>query len=1052
MNLTDFSLKNPYAVLALILVAVALGGFAFFKTPTDLFPNTAPPQVIVITVEPGAAAGDVADKITQVLEKEMNTLAGLKKVSSTSRDEVSSVSAEFFYTKPIGEAIQDVQNAISRIRPDLPKDILEPRIYRITDATKPLLTVAMWPKPGSAKTLSEIRLVAENQVMDDILALPGIADVDVFGGNSPEVKVRVGRDRLAANKVSLSQVVAALAEQNVTIPAGMIYSNDKEYLVKTVGEFADLQQIRDLPIKRVDEGFLRISDVADVFLGEHEQRSLYHGNRKPAIAINVLRPQNGPTVAAIKTFKHFLGTLKARYPDIHFEITDDQEPIIDINVQGMRSSLIQAVILTVLVIFMFLADMRVALVVSVSIPLAFLSSLVVLWFSPYTLNMITLSGLIIAVGMVVDASIVVLENIYRHFQNMKEPNALIAAREGASEVSLAITAGMLTTVIVLIPVMFTGGYTQQTMRPLNMMISSTLVASLLVALTVVPLMASRLLGRGSGRRNMIERVFGYTDKGVSGIVRMYLAILHKALKWRISTLVLAVGFFAVTMKVVPPLIGGELMPAMDTGIATIEMDTPTDYNIHQVERVLTKVEGLIYCQPGVLMVSSVVGSEPGQISFGGGGATTQSANITVHLVNRTHRDHTIWEIEDEWREALKEIPGVKSFRVSEYGATPVSTTRAPLDIIISGPDSSVVDALANQCLAALKGVPGLVDVRRSWYFDKLEQQVIVDPALARLYGVSPAQAAFELKAAIKGVSAGSMRLKDYLDIPIWVQYDGEDIHEPAQINEVYVPSRFGPLPLRAMANVNTDLDQPFITRERLQNTIDVTGVNRIYTIGHVAAMAKKRVSTILLPEGYSIDVSGTAADMATGEGEMGGALKIGLVLLYLLLLAMFKSFRHPVAIMAAIPLAVAGAMWGLLLFDKPMCKPATMGLILLGGTIVNNSILLLDFILNARKQGMAKNEAIMQAVQLRIRPILMTTVSTIVGLTPLVFELAVGLERMSPLGVVASTGLIIGTFMTLVVIPVVYSSLDSLSIGVKRFLRFMLGVNSQTSEEPVKGG
>ncbi|MDZ7696268.1 MAG: efflux RND transporter permease subunit [Deltaproteobacteria bacterium] len=743
MNLTDFSLKNPYTVLALVLVAVALGGFAFFKTPTDLFPNTAPPQVIVITVEPGAAAGDVADKITQVVEKEMNTLAGLKKVTSTSRDEVSSVSAEFLYSKPIGEAVQDVQNALSRIRPDLPKDILEPRIYRITDATKPLLTVAMWPKPGSAKTLSEIRLVAENQVMDDILALPGIADVDVFGGNSPEVKVRVGRDRLAANKVSLSQVVAALAEQNVTIPAGMIYSNDKEYLVKTVGEFADLQQIRDLPIKRVDEGFLRISDVADVFLGEHEQRSLYHGNRKPAIALNVLRPQNGPTVAAIKTFKKFLTTLKARYPDIHFEITDDQQPIIDINVDGMRSSLIQAVILTILVIFLFLADIRAALVVSVSIPLAFLTSLVVLWFSPYTLNMVTLSGLIIAVGMVVDGSIVVLENIYRHFQNMKDPNPLIAAREGASEVSLAITTGMLTTVIVLIPVMFTGGYTQQTMRPLNMMISSTLAASLLAALTVVPLMASRLMGRRSEKRNAVERFFGYTDKGVGGIARMYLAILRKALHQRILTLMLAAGFFVVTMRVVPPLIGGELMPAMDTGIATIEVDTPTDYNMRQVEKVLNKVEALIYCQPGVLMVSSVVGSEPGQISFGGGGATAQSARITVHLVDRKHRDHTIWEIQDEWREALREIPGVKSFRVSEYGATPLSTTRAPLDIIISGPDSTVLDRLADQCLNALKGIPGLVDVRRSWYFDKMEQQIIVDPVLAGLYGTSPAQAATE---------------------------------------------------------------------------------------------------------------------------------------------------------------------------------------------------------------------------------------------------------------------------------------------------------------------
>jgi len=1038
MNLTNFSLKNPYTVIALVLVVVALGAFAFFRTPTDLFPNTVPPQVVVITVEPGAAARDIADKITQIIEKEVNTLSGLERIVSTSRDEVSSINAEFYYSKPIGEAVQDVQNALGRIRPDLPKDILEPRIYRISDATRPLTTVAMSPKPDSIKTLSDIRLLAENQIMDEILTLPGIADVDVFGSHQPEVKVRLGRDRLAANSVSLAQVLGVLARQNISSPAGTIYSTKKEYLVKITGEFANLEQIRNLPVKQTKQGYLRISALGRVSLGEHEQRSLYHGNGKPAIAINVMRPDNGPTVAAIKTFKNFLSKLKTQYPDINFEVTDDQQPIIDINVHGMRQSLIQAVILTVLVIFFFLADTRAAVVVSVSIPLAFLTSLVVLWFSPYTLNMVTLSGLIIAVGMVVDASIVVLENIYRHYRAMKTPDALTAARDGASEVALAITAGMFTTVIVLVPVMFTGGYTQQVMRPLNMMISSTLIASLLIALTVIPLMASRLLARPHEHRNIIERLFGYTDKGVSRLASFYIAILRRALRWRFAVLLIAGAFFVVTMKIVPPLNGGELMPPMDTGIALIEFDTSTSYKVSEVEKVLNHVEETIYKQPGVEMVSSVIGSEAGQISFGGGGATAQSAKITVHLVDRKHRKETIWQIEDKWRNALRTIPGMRSFRVSEYGATPLSTTKAPLDIIISGPDSVVVSNLAGQCLQALKGLPGLVDVRRSWYFDKAEHDVVVDPALAQLYGTSPAQVAAELKTAVKGIPATAMRLKGFLDIPIFVQYTDEDMHEPEQLNDVYVSSSFGQVPLRTFAILKTSLDQPFITREKLQNTIDVTGVNRIYTIAQVAKMAGKKLSQIRPPEGYKIEISGTASDMKTGKQEMGKALMIGFVLLYILLVAMFRSFGHPVTIMAAIPLAIAGAMWGLLLFDKPMCKPATMGLILLGGTIVNNSILLLDFILTARKRGIEKNEAIVQSVQLRIRPILMTTVSTIIGLTPLIFEMAVGLERMSPLGIVAASGLLIGTFLTMIVIPVVYSTLDTIAVGFRQMLRWLL--------------
>ena len=275
-------------------------------------------------------------------------------------------------------------------------------------------------------------------------------------------------------------------------------------------------------------------------------------------------------------------------------------------------------------------------------------------------------------------------------------------------------------------------------------------------------------------------------------------------------------------------------------------------------------------------------------------------------------------------------------------------------------------------------------------------------------------------------------LESYLDIPINVQYADRDIDDPAKLDDAYVSTEFGPVQLRALARVETRRDQPFITRERLRNTIDVTGMNRIYTIAQVAKKAMKRIAGIAQPEGYTIEVSGTITDMKTGKQEMGRALRIGIVLLYILLLAMFKSFRHPVTIMMAIPLALAGAFWGLLLFDKPMCKPATMGMILLAGTIVNNSILLLDFILEARRRGMPKTEAIVESVRLRIRPILMTTVSTIVGLTPLVFQLAVGLERMSPLGVVAACGLAVGTFMTMVVIPVVYSVFDSLAVGAGR--------------------
>jgi multidrug efflux pump subunit AcrB len=1080
MSLTRLSVRNPHVVAALILLVVAVGVIGYSRTPVDLFPDTAPPQVVIITIQPGASADDVRDRITEVIEKEVSTLDGLVTIRSTSRDQVSSVVVELSYARDIGQALLDVQNAIARIRSDLPQNALEPRIFRMSEATsRPLLTLALSPKKDSTKSLETIRLLAENQIKDEILRLEGIADVDVFGGHQPEVRVRLDRDALAANHISIEQVIGVLSKQNVSAPAGTVYVGSSEYLVRTAGELLDLEAIRRLPIRRAGKGLLRLSDVATVELSERDPRSVYHGNGRRAVAMGLMRPEGGATVAAIERVKELLPKLRAEYPDIRFDITQDQEPLIDLNLAGMRMSILQAIVLTVLVIFFFLADMRAALVAGVSIPLAFLFTLGILWLTPYTLNMVTLTGLIVAIGMVVDSSVVALENIYRHHEEegesdgngdgdgdgngnedgegdgqgggKSEPHgeqtakqaaarrAERAAEKGTREIALAITAGMLTTVAVLIPIMFIGGYPQRTIGTLSFTIAVTLVASLVVALTVVPLLASRLLAKGRRKRNVLERAAAHVDRGVEQLKRLYLYILRKALRWRAVTLVIAAAFLVASVRIVMPLIGGELMPPMDTGIVVVSFTAPATDSPERVEELLSRVEDEIYEQEGVEMVSSVVGSEPGALSFGAGGATAQSATITIHLVDRTEREETIWEIQDKWRRRLREIPGVQTLQISEFGATPMATTKAPVDIVISGPDPRVLSELADEVMGRLEGMPGLVDVRRSWYFDEKEHDVIVDPSLARVYGTSPQQISSELNAMVAGAPATTMRLERFLDIPIRVEYRRADIDRAEALGRAYVSSDFGLVPLRALARVETRRARPFVTRENLRDTIDITGVNRIYTIAQVSRMVQKRISGVKTPRGYDIRMAGTSEDMADTQRRLMRSLLIGVVLLYLLLLAMFRSYGDPLTIMSAIPLAIAGALWGLLLFDKPMSMPGNMGMIFLAGTIINNSVLLLDFILSARKQGLEKEEAILQSVSLRIRPILMTTFSTVVGLSPLVFETAVGLERMSPLAIVASTGLVVGTFLTMVVVPVFYSAIESLAAAVSRAFGWVLG-------------
>ncbi len=1026
MRLTDWALRQPHALLAVILLVAIWGVLALARIPVDLFPDTNPPQAVVVATQPGASARDVASDVTRVLEKELSTLDGLTDLTSTSRDGVASIRVAFGYHKRLDEAVAAVSNALDRTTGELPADVARPRVFPVSEATSPVMTLALRPAADSPKDLADVRLLAENPIQDRLLALPAVGDVEVFGGHEPEVRVAVDREALAAQGIGVAAVVAALEGANVTIPAGRVQQGGGEYLVTVAGEAATPRELARLPLRQGPEGTVHLGDVADVRLGTAEARSAYHGNGEPAIALGIQRPREGATLAAIEAVKAELPALRAEYRDLDLEIAGSQQELIEANASGLRNSVLQAVVLTVAVIFVFLADWRAAAVASVSIPLAFLAALAVLGLTPYTLNMVTMSGLIIAVGLVIDSAVVVLENIIRRYRKGTDGSAREAARAGARQVATAVTAGILTTVVVVLPVMFAGGYIQRIMRPLNLMITVTLIASLLVALTVIPVLAARLLDRPRQGPNRVERWLSPVGTGTDRLADAAGRAVRTALRHRWLVLAGAVLFLVGSLRTVPPLIGNELMPPMDTGIATVELETPAHYDLDRVEAVLDRVEAEISATPGVQRISSVVGSEPGKLGFGAGGATAQTVNITVYLVERTRREADIWTLMDRWRTAMDALPGVKGYTVSEFGATPISTTKAPLDIIISGPEAEVLDALGERALAALAGMPGVLDVRRSWLRDKPEQVVAVDRESAQRLGLSTAETGQALAAAVDGLPAGDLRLTGFLDVPIRVAYADAAVDRPGGVGGVYLPTAEGPVPLRAVADTSLQWTRPAITREDLQQTLDITAVNRGHTIAGVAKEAQQRLAKLDVPAGYTVEVGGTVTDLRANQGRMRAALLPGFGMLALLLFALFGSIRYPLAIIAAIPLAIASALWGLLVFGKPMCMPAIMGLILLGGTVVNNSILLLDFVRQARAEGMDREAAIVEAVRLRLRPVLMTTVSTVLGLTPLVFEMAVGLERMSPLGIAAATGLLVGTVLTLVVLPVLFSLLDDL--------------------------
>jgi multidrug efflux pump subunit AcrB len=1042
MNLFRFIIARPVYPLVFWALVVTLGVMGYSGIPRDLFPDTTPPQVAVVTTMRGASAHDINRLITSLLDREIKGITGLKKVTAVSRDEISSINAEFHFTKSLGEAVNDVLTAVSRASRQLPTGADSPQMFRVTEANRPLLTLAIRPLDPKKYDLIAVRQIVENDLKEAVLRLPGVGRVDVFGAHEAEIAVRLDHDRLREYDLNPETIAAFITAANASIPGGYRRSPTGELLVRTVSEAVTPEFLAQLPVRISDGGIIRLGDVASVTLAMKTPRSIYHGNGVPAIAMNILKPEGGNSLEGIRSVKKFLTTFPERFPHFECVVTTDQQPIIDKNFTGMNDSLISAIWLTMLIILVMLAEWRAALIVGTAIPLAFLTTLAALFFTDYTLNMVTLTGLIISVGMVVDASIVVVENVYRRLQQGEA--GATAVTQGVSEVVFSIFGGTLTTIVVLVPLMFTGGYVQLVMRPLSVTISLTLLGSFLAAMTVVPLLLHLFFGsspanpgptaakQATNFRNMPEHIVNWF---LTSISEGYLFLLRNALKARWLVLLALAAFFLFTVKHTIPLVGMELMPPMDTGMLTIKLDLLPGLAHQDCREILGKVERIITSDSNTISVSSVMGSEPGQMSFGAGGQLLQQADIQVRLTTRDLRRQTIWEIMNGWREQINRIPGIESAAVTEYGATPVSTTKAPIEVIIAGRDPGTLNQLGDELLPKLAAIKGLRDLRRQWSMGKPELEVSPHLDIAAQLGMTPRKIGEFLQLALTGRTVTRLKLTGFLDIPVRIDLGAEGLPWINPLGHLFLQLPGPDVDLANLSRMQPVRSPTMLTRENLQQTLSILGGNSGRPVSAVADDVQAVLTATSCPQGYSMTQGGTPVDMAEANARRGTALKRGLIFLILVLMLMFETMWHPVLVLSSVPLALIWGLWGLVIFDKPMCLPALSGFILLGGTIVNNAIILIDFIENARQEGMEKRQALFESVRIRLRPIFITTFSTVIGLFPLTFERAVGLERLSPLGIVASCGLIGGTLMTLVVIPMLYDLATDMQEAWQRFWR-----------------
>ena len=1018
MNFMQRLLGRPHAIIAIASLVVVAGIAAYWTMPMNLFPDTNRPMISVVTQWPGAEASDVEQDLTHPIETQLSAIDGVRRVTSVSRDQVSAVTVEFEYGNDIDIAATKVLTELKRVESSLPAGSRAPVIFRITNAAQPVTVLALKPAPGSNLNLADVRRIAESPLRNRLLRIPGVSEVEGFGGHQRQAQVVLDRAALIAHHLGVVQVASALAASNITSPEGLVHRDGLRFLLTLDSLSHNPQQLAAVNVPTPGGGFVQVGDLGTVGWGDADPTSLYRGNGRQAIAVSLLRGDKGYAATTARNIEDALPSVRAAFPMLRIAQADGQLRLIDLTVDNMLGALRDALIMTVLVILLFLADTRAAFITALSLPFTYLLTFLVMKLIGYEFDMITLTAVIIAVGLLADDAIVIIENIERRMREHGESGLAVAAN-GTQEVMLAVLSGTLANGVVLLPIVFIGGFVQTVLRPLSVSLMVALAASFLVAVTVIPLLTPRLLKPGAS--DPLRRPLSYFDRWViQRLKRFYARLVAWALDHPKRVLFVALLLTLASLRQLP-VVGRELMPLMDSGITQISFEAQPDTDTADMQRIAKAVDGAIRASvkpTWLVSTSTVVGAEPQDKSFGAARIFSQGMT-TVNLVDRFHRSETIFQINREIQRRVRTIPGVIDANAVVYGATPLSSIRGTVDLMVSGPDWRVLDAIAGRIEQRLAKVGGLTGFERSWQGDSTRLQLDVDTARASIYGLTPGAIAQQVAAQVNGVPGGFLRVQGEDSVPVWVRLRADQRSSPQAVEALEVTAPNGSMvPLAQLARVKTVYAPTTYTHQNLQRTVDVIGYRRDIAVTSLDAHVAEALKGLNLPRGYTMSDEGEIKEMNASFTRLGQSLALGIVLLAVVLVIAFRSFITPIAILATLPLAVIGAAWAMLIADKHGCMPSFMGLILLMGIIVKNGILLVDFAQEAIGRGVPLKQAILQAVDLRTRPILMTAAAAAVGMVPVAFEWAVGLERLSPLAVVAIGGLLAGTFLTLLIVPV----------------------------------
>lgn len=1010
----DYFYKRPYLLYSIIFGFLVVGILALVTLPKNLFPDSTPPQVLVITKIPGATAQVAANSVSKPIEQEIARLGLIKDVSSINVANFSIVKAEFEYEKGLDAAAVDVANALSIVKGNLPSDV-NPSVYTTGDFTLPVDVISVSPK-NKAVTLADIRKIVDGVIKPQLLSNTEIGNVEVFGGYESAINIEVDPYKTKQYNIEFAQIVKVLQTINHDIPVGLIKGEEDFYTITYYGENDNIEKIKQINIIPN----VTINDIASVEWAYKKRTSGYLGNGKPAIALAIQRAPSGSVLTVSKAAREELKKLEAQYPNFQFEISDTQRNLIELANDNMLLALRDAIFFTLLVILLFIGNLKAITAAALSFPLVFFSTLAVIWFTGGSLNIVIYTGIILALGMLADDAIVVLENIERHLNELGE-DLKTAVQNGTKEVVSPIWSGTIATIAIMTPLMFVGGFPEKIFKPLVFTLIIALLVSYFLSITFIPKILEYLLRNGHSK-NKVELWFeNIYEKSFGRLVQPYVNVIHfsnngKKLTRRIILTLSVVVLLIVSMKGVMPVIGRDAMPPMDTGIVKAQIGFSANETVESAETKIKPFLAWLHQQSWVEKSSVAFGNETGVLSLGSGNLPTE-ATITINCVDRFSRDKNLWELEDDIRKKISELEGVKRNDVFDFGATALSTIKATLDVRLK---SHTVDGLseqANEVKGILNNVHGLTSVSTSWDKDFSEYALDIDKAKVLSYGITPQEIVSQL--LIKGqVVSLNANLQSLNAQPVTLFFKGKFSENAQALRLIPIKTPNGDVPLEQLASLKKQLTFAKIERNKMLYSVDINGYRKDRPVTHITDEAETALSKIKENSDVILSQEGDIAQINDSFSRMMKAIALGIFILLMVLISIYKSVKLSLIMIVVLPLSLIGATWGMLLFHKPSCMPSLLGILLLFGIIIKNSILLIDFYQHHRASGESPFESAVESVKVRFRPVMMTAFATIAGMIPIAMEHAVGLERLSPLADVAIGGLLIGTLLTLVFVPI----------------------------------